>query len=71
MTLRNFTLYFCIISYVKYVFTSSKSQLKILSKDNTEMIQPPYLKAGDTVAIVAPSGILKNREAKYNKLRFT
>ncbi|MFD1016864.1 S66 peptidase family protein [Winogradskyella rapida] len=24
-------------------------------------IQPPYLKAGDTVAIVAPSGILKNR----------
>ncbi|OIQ23359.1 MAG: LD-carboxypeptidase [Lacinutrix sp. MedPE-SW] len=25
------------------------------------MIQPPYLKAGDTVAIVAPSGILKNR----------
>ncbi len=26
-----------------------------------KMIQPPYLKAGDTVAIVAPSGILKNR----------
>ena len=26
-----------------------------------ELIQPPYLKAGDTVAIVAPSGILKNR----------
>ena len=25
------------------------------------LIQPPYLKAGDTVAIVAPSGILKNR----------
>ena len=28
----------------------------------TSLIQPPYLKAGDTVAIVAPSGILKNRE---------
>lgn len=25
------------------------------------LIQPPYLKAGDTVAIVAPSGVLKNR----------
>ena len=25
------------------------------------MIQPPYLKAGDTVAIVAPSGVLKIR----------
>lgn len=34
--------------------------------DNTiemtsKIIQPPYLKAGDTVAIVAPSGILKSR----------
>ncbi|MEM9679032.1 MAG: LD-carboxypeptidase [Bacteroidota bacterium] len=27
----------------------------------TSLIQPPYLKSGDTVAIVAPSGILKNR----------
>ena len=27
-----------------------------------ELIRPPYLKTGDTVAIVAPSGILKNRE---------
>ncbi|AXT21301.1 LD-carboxypeptidase [Flavobacteriaceae bacterium AU392] len=26
-----------------------------------KLIQPPYLKIGDTVAIVAPSGILKNR----------
>ena len=31
-------------------------------KQNSEMIQPPYLKVGDTVAIVAPSGILKNRK---------
>ncbi|WP_082041731.1 LD-carboxypeptidase [Lacinutrix sp. Hel_I_90] len=30
-------------------------------KNTTTLIQPPYLKAGDTVAIVAPSGILKNR----------
>lgn len=31
------------------------------TKNNLKLIQPPYLKAGDTVAIVAPSGILKNR----------
>lgn len=31
------------------------------------MIQPPYLKAGDTVAIVAPSGILKNRKAEIDR----
>lgn len=30
----------------------------------SELIQPPYLKAGDTVAIVAPSGILKSREGE-------
>src|SRR3990167_4875259 len=28
------------------------------------MIQPPYLKAGDTVAIVAPSGILLNKQSE-------
>jgi muramoyltetrapeptide carboxypeptidase len=30
-------------------------------KTPSKLIQPPYLKAGDTVAIVAPSGVLKNR----------
>ena len=32
-----------------------------IQQNQTALIQPPYLKAGDTVAIVAPSGILKNR----------
>ncbi|MBN4070190.1 LD-carboxypeptidase [Olleya sp. AH-315-F22] len=32
-----------------------------------KLIQPPYLKAGDTVAIVAPSGILLNREKEINQ----
>lgn len=31
------------------------------------MVQPQYLKAGDTVAIVAPSGILKNREREVGQ----
>ena len=39
--------------------------------NSTEMtsglIQPPYLKAGDTVAIVAPSGILKNRNREVQQ----
>jgi len=30
----------------------------------SELKQPPFLKAGDTVAIVAPSGILKSREGE-------
>lgn len=34
-----------------------------------KFIQPPYLKTGDTVAIVAPAGILKNREETIEKAK--
>jgi len=33
------------------------------------LIQPPYLKAGDTVAIVAPSGVLNNRTKEVNQAK--
>ena len=32
-----------------------------------KLIQPPTLKKGDTIAIVAPAGILKNKEAEIEK----
>ena len=35
--------------------------------DHPSYIQPPYLKSGDTIAIVAPAGILKNREKSISK----
>ncbi|WP_422858539.1 S66 peptidase family protein [Flagellimonas sp. S174] len=35
--------------------------------DNQIYIQPPFLTSGDTVAIVAPAGILKNREKSISK----
>ncbi len=37
------------------------------SEMTNELIQPPYLKAGDTVAIIAPSGILKNRDREVKQ----
>ncbi|MFP4844730.1 LD-carboxypeptidase [Winogradskyella sp. PE311] len=38
------------------------------SKEMTSnLIRPPYLKVGDTVAIVAPSGILNNREREVQQ----
>lgn len=37
------------------------------NKMTSELIRPPYLKEGDTVAIVAPSGILKNREREVQQ----
>jgi len=36
---------------------------------STALEQPPFLKPGDTVAIVAPSGILKNREAEIQRAK--
>ncbi|RSK39672.1 S66 peptidase family protein [Mangrovimonas spongiae] len=38
-----------------------------IQKDIKTLIQPPYLKVGDTVAIVAPSGILKHRQDEVNR----
>ncbi len=41
----------------------------LIEKQNTTLKQPPYLKAGDTVAIVAPSGILKNRTKEVEQAK--
>ena len=38
-----------------------------IQKDIKTLIQPPHLKVGDTVAIVAPSGILKHRQDEVNR----
>jgi muramoyltetrapeptide carboxypeptidase len=40
-----------------------------IQKQETTLIQPPYLKAGDTVTILAPSGILKNRTNEITKAK--
>ncbi len=51
--------------FTKAVYAQSEADNS--SKMISEFIQPPYLKAGDTVAIVAPSGILKNREREVEQ----
>jgi len=56
--LTRITLLICSIFFFgKTTVSAQASSLK----NTTTLIRPPYLKAGDTVAIVAPSGILKNR----------
>ena len=40
------------------------AQEKTASDRQYALVQPPYLKAGDTVAIVAPSGVLKNKNTE-------
>lgn len=53
---------FCWVLLLGLCVVTLKIEAQNTIKNTTTLIQPPYLKAGDTVAIVAPSGILKNRE---------
>ncbi|WP_083253195.1 LD-carboxypeptidase [Algibacter aquaticus] len=50
-----------------FVFFGMK--ITLAQKQNMTLKQPPYLKAGDTVAIVAPSGILKNRAGEVQQAK--
>lgn len=45
-------------------YTSSESRIMI-----EPLIQPEYLKAGDTIAIVAPSGVLNNQTQEITKAK--
>lgn len=61
-----------ILSVFCVVFSFGIPKVKAQSTTNLKtqtLIKPPYLKVGDTVAIVAPSGILKNREAEINRAK--
>ncbi|WP_452222762.1 S66 peptidase family protein [Lacinutrix chionoecetis] len=49
--------------------TITSAQNKTNINTQTTLIQPPYLKAGDTVAIVAPSGVLKNRTDEITRAK--
>ncbi len=54
------------------LFFSEKTihaQNSVIQKHENTLIQPPYLKTGDTVAIVAPSGILKNKTEEIQKAK--
>lgn len=47
----------------------SFAQEKLSPIKEQTLVRPPYLKVGDTVAIVAPSGILKNRESEIQRAK--
>ncbi|WJJ98326.1 S66 peptidase family protein [Algibacter luteus] len=49
----------CLLFFLR--IENMNSQNAVETKHHHTLKQPPYLKPGDTVAIVAPSGILKNR----------
>lgn len=68
MIMRQTFLFLCfIINLVLNNNLCAQIETDNFSKMSTKLIQPPYLKAGDTVAIVAPSGVLKNREREVKQ----
>lgn len=58
---------FLFLSILFFSFGKLQAQDKSVQQNETALIQPPYLKIGDTVAIVAPSGILKNRDDEVGR----
>ncbi|ALJ05484.1 LD-carboxypeptidase [Pseudalgibacter alginicilyticus] len=50
---------FCIVFF--FGTKTISAQHLVTEKQNNTLKQPPHLKVGDSVAIVAPAGILKNR----------
>ena len=52
---------------VLFFGTNTAKQAELSTQNTQKLIQPSYLKAGDTVAIVAPSGILKNRQVEVQR----
>ncbi|MDB9961197.1 LD-carboxypeptidase [Oceanihabitans sp.] len=61
-----------ILSLCCIVFFFGKLQMTaqgLSAKNGVTLIQPDYLKAGDTVAILAPSGILRNRNTEVEQAK--
>ncbi|KAB1158866.1 LD-carboxypeptidase [Tenacibaculum aiptasiae] len=58
MRKRIFLLFFMLM--ISSVFSQTK---------HMKLVQPPYLQKGDTIAIVAPAGILKNRKHIIDKAK--
>ena len=60
------SLLLCVVFFTR--ITTTTAQNIIVNKPN-KLIQPPYLKVADTVAIVAPAGILKHRTDEIEKAK--
>ena len=73
MKIDTFTKSFCMYRRIQFVLVvflfsivSAKAQNDSIQKPMS-LLQPDYLKAGDSIAIVAPAGILKNKKELIEK----
>ena len=59
------TVKFLLIVIFSVVLTNNQ----LLAQENTNLITPPYLEKGDTIAIVAPAGKLTTRKDVIDKAK--
>ncbi|MFT5217707.1 MAG: muramoyltetrapeptide carboxypeptidase [Glaciecola sp.] len=64
-----YTLLIMTLFYQSLIFAQSSNSSYSNTTMTKSLIQPHYLKAGDTVAIVAPSGVLNNRTKEVNQAK--
>lgn len=60
---------FIFVLLIAFGSTITSAQNNTTLKTPSKLIQPPYLKAGDTVAIVAPSGVLNGRQDEVTRAK--
>jgi muramoyltetrapeptide carboxypeptidase len=64
-----FTIFLLTFFSQSFVFAQSSNSIELHTKMTNTLIQPPYLKIGDTVAIVAPSGVLNGRDKEIKQAK--
>ena len=62
-------LFYLCLTILITINTTTKIFSKNLKEMDNNLIRPEYLKAGDTIAIVAPSGVLNDHENYINKAK--
>ena len=62
-----FTFIYIIIIIISNMNVFSQSDIEQSNVLKTQLIQPEYLKSGDTISILAPSGVLNNFDNKITK----
>ena len=68
MVLRHLFITFLIsVNFISSIGVHAQNTAENFNVMTSQLIKPPYLKPGDTVAIVAPSGILKSREGEIQQ----
>jgi len=64
---------YCVVCVVLFQIETSQAQstsaMNVETTPSKKLIKPDYLKAGDTVLIVSPAGVLRNKEARIQQAK--